>query len=122
MGKAADPADISVLFFPAGANFWHMHTQYISAQMVLAAPEVLAASLMLHSSTTGASRIGKCHNLRCFVANLTILSQMGKCRNLRVFGANFLGAKFASVLFNSLFPSLPFQPFLYFKWTPKTGF
>ena len=25
MGKAADPADISVLFFPAGANFWHMH-------------------------------------------------------------------------------------------------
>ena len=26
MGKAADPADISVLFFPAGANFWHMHT------------------------------------------------------------------------------------------------
>ena len=28
MGKAADPADISVLFFPAGANFWHMHAQY----------------------------------------------------------------------------------------------
>ena len=25
MGKAADPADISVLFFPAGANIWHMH-------------------------------------------------------------------------------------------------
>ena len=23
--KAADPADISVLFFPAGANFWAMH-------------------------------------------------------------------------------------------------
>ena len=25
MQKAADPADISVLFFPAGANFWAMH-------------------------------------------------------------------------------------------------
>ena len=25
MGKAADRTDISVLFFPAGANFWHIH-------------------------------------------------------------------------------------------------
>ena len=25
MRKAADPADISVLFFLSGANFWHMH-------------------------------------------------------------------------------------------------
>ena len=28
MGKAADPADISVLFFPAGANFWHICTRH----------------------------------------------------------------------------------------------
>ena len=62
-----------------------------------------------------------CRELDNFVI-YDVLSQIGKCRNLRVFGANFLGAKFASVLFNSLFPSLPFQPFLYFKWTPKTGF
>ena len=47
MGKAADPADISVLFFPAGANFWHMHAQYISAQVVLSAPVALSAPVVL---------------------------------------------------------------------------
>ena len=47
MGKVADPADISVLFFPAGANFWHMHAQYISAQVVLSAPVALSAPVVL---------------------------------------------------------------------------
>ena len=39
MQKAADPADISVLFFfPAGANFWAKHAKNNVPTLVLLAP------------------------------------------------------------------------------------
>ena len=65
MGKGADPADISVLFFPAGAR---------ATRNMMQVP-------VLSALATGASRIGKCHNLR-------FLSRIGKFCHLRCFVVN----------------------------------
>ena len=52
MGKAADPADISVLFFAAGANLPVVLSAQlvVSAQAMLSAPVLLAAPVELAAS------------------------------------------------------------------------
>ena len=48
MQEAADPADISVLFFfPAGANFWTMHAENnVPAPVLLASVSTDAVSII----------------------------------------------------------------------------
>ena len=66
MGKAADPADIFVLFFPAGANFFGyvrvtrnmMQVQVLSALATGGFSTILSVTVVL----SVLSRIGKiCH-------------------------------------------------------------
>ncbi len=106
-GKSGRSEIYLCYFFPAGANFWHMHVPwaiwcryqcYQHWPLVVLAPFYAlwhhfintsgaistrgACSITSASSTTGASRIGKCHNLHCFVANWKFLSFTMFCRKL----------------------------------------
>ena len=54
MQKAADPADISVLFFPAGANFLAMHVKECTSTSGISTS---ATVLWAFFSSTSASRI-----------------------------------------------------------------
>ena len=47
MQKAADPADICAIFFPAGANFWTMHAENnVPAPVLLASVSTDAVSII----------------------------------------------------------------------------
>ena len=84
MQKVADAADISVLFFSAGAKFWSILVIFGPFWQFWVIFEPIWAILGNFWAILG--------NFRSF------------------FGANFFVAKYASVLFKSLFATLPIWP------------